>query len=122
VEGRDAAAIPIEILSADVRMVPNLIDDLLVAQVNRALTPRASHLVWNFSDTLAASFEMPAQLEQLQRLELNGDGSFFQIHANCIVLRVAYAFSVIRSDEEETPEEMSDEGPTMKSGNGEGSI
>lgn len=117
-EGLDAAAVPIEILSADVRMVPNLIDDLLVAQVNRALTPRASRLVWNFSNTLAASFEMPSQLEQLKRLELNCDGSFFQVHTDSIVLRVAYAFSVIRSDETETSEETAGERSTMESSSG----
>ncbi len=114
-EGRDAAAVPIEILSADVRMIPNLIDDLLVAQVNRALTPRSSQLYWNFSDTLAASFEMSDRLEPLQSLNLNCDGSFFQVHEHSIVLRVAYAFSIQRADD--TPETRRDAGSfsTMES-------
>src|SRR5690606_36132060 len=37
-----AAALPIEILDADVRFIPGLIDSLIVSQVNQDLTPKAS--------------------------------------------------------------------------------
>lgn len=91
-----AAAIPIEIIQADLRMIPDVIDDLLVAQVNRALTPRASQLVWRLSDTLSAEFEMPERLAQLKALDLSVEHSQFEVTAESVKLKVAYRLKVER--------------------------
>lgn len=91
-----SAAIPIEIIHADVRMIPNLIDDMIVAQVNRALTPKASQLVWRLSDTLSAQFAMPERLEQLKALKLSVEDSSFDVTSESVLLKVAYELEVER--------------------------
>jgi hypothetical protein len=92
-----SAALPIEILQADVRLVPNLVDDLIVSQVNNALTPRASQLLWRLSETLSAHFAMPERLEQISGLELSVEQSAFEVTESAVVLRVAYQLAVERN-------------------------
>jgi len=91
-------ALPIEILDADVRFVPGLIDDMIVAQVNQALSPKASQLVWRFDELLSTHFNMPAKLEQLAGLSLSVEKSKLQVTSSEIIMRVAYLFEVERTD------------------------
>lgn len=91
-------AIPIEIESADVRMVPDLIDSVLVSQVNAALTPKASQLMWQISDALSAVFQMPKRLDPLESLELKVVGGDVNLLAESLTLRIDYEMRLDRSD------------------------
>lgn len=93
-----AAALPIEILDADVRFIPGLIDSLIVSQVNQALTPKASQLVWRFDELLSPRFDMPESLEQLTGLSLSVEKSRIRVTDKELLMRVAYLFDVERND------------------------
>lgn len=95
-EGSYSAAFPIEILQADVRLFPSLVDEMIVAQVNEALTPRASKLLWCLSEALSAHFVMPERLEQISRLELSVEDSKVEVTESAVVVRVAYRLGVER--------------------------
>lgn len=92
------AALPIEIIDADLRFIPGLIDDLIVSQVNNALTPRASQLFWRFDEFLSPHFKMPDRLEQLAGLSLSVERSKIEVTDDELVMRVAYLFEVERTD------------------------
>lgn len=95
-EGSYSAAFPIEILHADVRLIPSVVDDLIVAQVNETFTTRSSKLLWCFSEALSAQFVVPERLEQISRLELSVEDSMMEIEENAVVMRAAYRLGVER--------------------------
>ncbi|HJL15332.1 MAG TPA: hypothetical protein RMH99_06750 [Sandaracinaceae bacterium LLY-WYZ-13_1] len=61
-------AFRIDIEDGDLVMVPDKIDDGIVSAVNRALTPRATKLIWRFSDTLRTELPLTARMQPVDRV------------------------------------------------------
>lgn len=84
------AAIPIEILDGDVRFIPGLVDDFIVAQVNRALTPKDSQLVWRFDEFLSKRFNIAERLQPLKAIGLKVSESEIFVTLDELIMRVYY--------------------------------
>lgn len=97
-ETSQRAAIPIEILDGDLRWVPGLIDDFLVSQVNQALTPSASQLVWRFDEKLSASFKITERLQPLEAIGLRVTGSEMEVTEHEVIMRVLYDIEVKKEE------------------------
>jgi hypothetical protein len=95
-ETSQRAAIPIEIIQGDLRWVPGIIDDFLVSQVNLALTPKASQLVWRFDETLSKTFHINDRLQPLEAIGLQVVGSEMEVGEHELTFRVKYDIKVKR--------------------------
>ncbi len=72
---QERIAFAIDILHGDLEKIPDFIDRGLIHKVNKALTPEASQMVWDFRESLANTFEMPERLEPLGHLALSARGA-----------------------------------------------
>ena len=96
-DGEVRLAFEIDLEKSDLVMVPDLIDTAIMNQVNDALTPRATNMVWAFSKTLTRSFALPERLEPLDRFELAVRGGEVEVDAEALRFRIQLDASVSRS-------------------------
>jgi hypothetical protein len=84
------AAFPIEILDGDVRFIPGLLDDLIVSQVNRALSPSGNQLAWRFDEMLSKRFHIAERLAPLQAIGLKVSESEISVTLDELIMKVYY--------------------------------
>jgi hypothetical protein len=77
-EGRLVFRASIE--SADLKNVPSVIDDGIVAKVNDLLAMQGDMLAWNFGEMLTRTVTMPDSMEPIDALQLNATNGIVEVH------------------------------------------
>lgn len=92
-------AFAIDIEHGDLVMVPEAIDSGIVAIVNEALTPRATKLVWRFSDTLATELELSPRMQPVDRLTTTVTGGETKVDEATVRFKVRLRAKLHRGGE-----------------------
>lgn len=87
--------------AGDLENVPGVVDRAIVSKAGEALTPQATHMYWDFTDTFAQSIAMPERLEPLDRLALSSSGA--EVTVTETSLRVRFEVNAVLSRTKPTP-------------------
>ncbi|MGB0680960.1 MAG: hypothetical protein ACPGUV_15025 [Polyangiales bacterium] len=83
----------VELSHGEIQAVPQFLDAGFLRIVNKALTPRASKLVWDFSDTLSNQAEMSPRLQPLEQVETVVEGGAVEVREDAIHFSVEISLS-----------------------------
>jgi hypothetical protein len=92
-------AFGIDIEDGDLVMVPDRVDDGIVALVNRQLTPGTTNLTWRFSDTLAAELGLTPRMQPVERLTTKVTDGEVEVDATAVRFRVRLMPALHRTGE-----------------------
>lgn len=67
------------IAEADLKNVPDLVDDTIVSHVNERLAAQPDALGWTFGETLALHLAMPASMAPLEAFEMRAEAAALEI-------------------------------------------
>ena len=92
-EGRLVFRASIE--SADLKGVPAMIDEGIVAKVNELLEAQGDMLAWNFGAMLTRSVTMPDSMQPVEALNMRATNGSVEVHADRLrfALRLPLQFS-----------------------------
>ena len=99
-EGRLVFRATIE--SADLKLVPSVIDAGIVAKVNELLEAQGDMLAWNFGDMLTRSFAMPETMEPIEALHLRATNGAVEVRADGLRFALKIPMQFGRKIETET--------------------
>jgi hypothetical protein len=87
----------LQIEEADLENVPGVVDRALMGKVNAALTPEATAMLWNFSQTMNLTVGLPERLEPLGQLLLQAPHAEVIISERAFTLRLQLAARISRT-------------------------
>lgn len=90
-------AFEITIEEGDLALIPSVIDNALVNAVNVALTPRDTHMVWDFGEALTKTLKLPERLEPLDSLALKVTAGSTCVDERCLSFEVEMDLSLSRT-------------------------
>lgn len=91
-------ALQIEVEDLDLKNVPGVVDDMLLAAVHQAIQPHATRLTWRFGEQLSHFFELPERLEPIEGLGLRAEGGSCEVNDSGMILRIDFApLEIVRS-------------------------
>lgn len=86
--GRPELAFGIDIEDGDLGGIPSLLETMVLKRVNKALTPKASKMVWKFGESLTRSFALPDRMEPEQRFGMKVDRGEIEVTAEDFTYRM----------------------------------
>ncbi len=86
----------VEILDADLSMVPAVVDSMLVSKLNAALSPHKTKAFWEFGETLSRAFNLPRRLEPLDQFTLTSTGGAVVVTDEFVQLRLDFGAQISR--------------------------
>lgn len=96
-DGTSALALVMEIERADLAMVPDGIDALIISGVNEILAPKATHVSWSFEKQMRARLPFPTALVPLDAFHIGAQWGAIHIDAQQVRFEMALAAEVTRS-------------------------
>jgi hypothetical protein len=92
----DVLVFKLQIVSADIAMVPGVIAHRIVDLVNGELAEKHVELAWRFRKTLSHEFSLPESLENLASIGLTATAGSLEITPAALVFNVAFETDVGR--------------------------
>jgi hypothetical protein len=89
-------AFRLQIDHADVKGLPNMIDDGVTDLVNRELAAKRNELSWDYTSTLTHAFDLPPSLRPLEQLALSVADARVKTTADALGLAIRFQASVRR--------------------------
>jgi hypothetical protein len=84
---------------ADLKNVPDVIDESIVSHVNERLAARPDALGWTFGETLAVRLAMPASMAPLDAFEMKAEDAAIEIGSDHLRFSLALPVRFTRSAE-----------------------
>lgn len=96
VDGKRTLALTLEIERADLAMVPDGIDAMIVEKVNAILAPQATKVSWRIDHALDAHLPLPASLVPLDAFHIDGTWKEVRVERERVVIDLDVASGITR--------------------------
>ncbi len=108
-KGHPELAFAIDIEKGDLGGIPSMLENMLLKRVNKALTPKASKMVWKFGESLTRSFALPDRMEPQQRFGMKVDRGEMTVTAEDFTYRMFIDPRILREGPLPEVEESGDD-------------
>lgn len=96
IDGTSSLGLTLEIERADLAMVPDGIDQMIVDKVNAILAPQATKVSWRIDRALDAHFSLPTNLVPLEAFHVDGTWKEVRVEREQVVFDLDVACGITR--------------------------
>jgi hypothetical protein len=96
VDGKEALALTLEIERADLAMVPDGIDQMIIDKVNAILAPQATKVTWRIDRALEGHLALPVNLVPLEAFHIAGTWKEVRVERERVVIDLEVASGITR--------------------------